>query len=182
MTTLKQFKTDNNVLFLTIKSIKGLPILIDDSYYKIILDSLNHCRRNKNWIIYAYTILINHIHIVLKVKKPFLVSKTINEFKSYTAHNILNKLKVDNQFSLLKNLQYAAIHNKDRDNKIWRRSCWPETIGSVKFLLQKAHYTDYNALKHGVVDNIEQYPYTSFHNHYCDHEVLLKIDEIGEQL
>ena len=33
-------------------------------------------------------------------------------------------------------------------------------------------------MHHGVVKDIENYPYTSYHDHYCNHPTLLKIDDI----
>ena len=180
MVTLKETQEAGSLFFLTIKSINGLPILASEKYYKTILDSLDYCRKNKGWKIYAYTILINHLHLVLKIMEGNSLSGTVKEFKSFTAHEILKLLKEDKRYNVLDELRMAAYKTEDRDYKIWRKSCWPETISSEKFLRQKIKYTDLNAMKHGVVEDIENYPYTSYHNHYCEHEFILKIDDMGE--
>jgi len=180
--TLKQIQKHGDTFFLTIKSIDGLPILLNRTYYQIILDSLKFCRENKGWEIYAYTILINHLHLVLKISEKFSLSNTIRDFKQFTSKRILNKLKKDNQFDLLKELEIVANKDEDRENKVWRRSCWPEVVSTEKFLLQKVKYIDLNAQKHGIVDDIEKYPYTSYHNHYCEHKAVLEIDDFKELL
>ncbi len=66
MSILKDNQQTSNIIFITIKTINGLPVFINSKYYKVILDSLAFCRKNKGWKIYAYTILLNHLHLVLK--------------------------------------------------------------------------------------------------------------------
>jgi len=182
MMTLKQAEQHGNTFFLTIKTIYGLPILINKKYYQIILDSLKFCRANKGLKIYAYTILLNHLHLVVSMLDNFSLSDTIGDFKKFTAHEILKQLKLDKQYDLLDELHIAASKNKNQDSKIWRIDCWPKIIATEKFLLQKVKYTDLNARKHGVVRDIENYLYTSYHNHYCNHNVVLKIDDVKNLL
>jgi len=182
MLTLKEIEKDNNVFFLTIKSIDGLPILLNKKYYQIILNSLEFCQGNKGWKIYAYTILINHLHLVLSILKEFSLSETVSNFKSYTANKILNQLRLDKQSNILDSLHKAANRTKDRKSKLWRRDCYPKAIISEKFLLQKVKYIDLNAKKHRLINDIEKYPYTSYHNHYCHHKVVLAIEEVGKLL
>jgi len=180
MPSLKQAEEAGSLFFLTIKTINGLPVLINKDYYDVIIDSLNFCRNHKDWGIYAYTILINHLHLLLSIKKEDSLWNTIGDFKSYTAHEILKLLKRDKQYDILAEMRIAAYKSNDRDNKIWRKNCWPEIIISDKFFWQKVDYIDFNAWQHGIVKDIENYIYTSYHNHYCKHNVILKIDNIEE--
>ncbi|MFH1522260.1 MAG: transposase [Patescibacteria group bacterium] len=180
MPTLKQTEKDGSLFFLTIKAINGLPILRNNKYYQVILDSLKYCRENKGWKVYAYTILINHLHIMLKVKDNFSLLETVSDFKSFTAHKILKLLREDKQYDILDEMRMSAYRTKDRDNKIWRKSCWPEILLSKRFIRQKGKYINLNAMEHYVVKDIENYLYTSYHNHYCNHEVVLEIDDIKE--
>ena len=53
-----------------------------------------------------------------------------------------------------------------------------DSIVSKKFFLQKVKYTNLNAQKHKIVNDMEKYFYSSYHNHYCDHKTLLEIDDI----
>ena len=178
--TLKEAQRNGNIFFLTIKSIYGLPILINEKYYTIILDSLKFCRQNKRCRIYAYAVLFNHIHLVLRILEGFSLSDAVRDFKKYTANQILKQLKIDNQYDLLEELKITANKTKDRDGKVWRRDCWPKVIETEKFFFQKIQYIDFNAQKHGIVKDAEQYPYTSYHNHHCNHGLILEIDDIKE--
>lgn len=180
MSILQENQQASNIFFITLKTINGLPVFINKKYYQIILDSLKFCRKNKGWRIYAYTILINHLHIVLKILPNFNLDDTVRDFKSFTAKEILKLLREDNQWDVLKEMEMAARNTKKQNFKVWRKNIWPKAICTQKFLLQKVKYTDFNAQKHKVVKNIENYPYTSYHNHYCDHQVELEIDDMSE--
>jgi len=182
MISLKEAEKYGDIFFLTIKSVNGLPIILNERYYKIILDSLRFCRENKGLRIYAYTILLNHIHLVVMMEKEFSLSDTIGDFKKFTANQIFEQLKSDKQFDLLNELRVNVRNDKNSDCRIWRRDCFPKVVETENFFLQKVNYIDLNPVKHNVVDNIEKYPYTSYHNHYCDHEVFLEIDDIKELL
>lgn len=184
MLTLKQFEntSDNSLYFLTLKTINGLPVILNKKYYNILTDSLKYCMDNKGWIIYAYIILINHIHLIVKIEDGYSLSGSISDFKGFTSKSIIDFLREDDEFDILNELFIEANKNKDRNCKIWRRSVWPETISSREFLIQKMNYVDLNPQKHGVVKDIEKYPYTSYHNHYCNHELVLNINDIKELL
>jgi len=147
-------------------------------YYQVILDSLKFCRKNKGWKIFAYTILINHLHLVIKILDQYSLADIIRDFKRFTANKILQQLKIDKQYDLLKKLEITAQDVNDQYQKLWCRSCWPKAIVSKKFFLQKVKYTNLNAQKHKIVNDMEKYFYSSYHNHYCDHKTLLEIDDI----
>ena len=178
LSALKQNQKLSSVFFVTIKTTNGIHIFKRKEYFDIILNSLQYCRKNKGLLIWAYTIIINHLHLVFKIKTGFNAYKSIGDFKKFTANQILKQLKKDNEFEIIKKLKYAAIKNRKQEHKIWHFGCYPRAIVSDKFLEQKINYTDFNAVKHGIVKDIEKYPYTSFHNHYCNHPTLLQIDNI----
>ena len=178
LSALKQNQKFSSVYFITIKTINGIHIFKRKEYFDIILSSLEYCQKSKGLLIWAYTIIINHLHLVFKIKSGFNAHETIGDFKKFTANQILKQLKKDNEFEILKKLRYTTIQNKKQKHKIWKSSCYPRAIISEKFLTQKIDYTDFNAVRHGIINDIEKYPHTSYHNHYCNHFVLLKIDSI----
>ena len=182
MMSLKQAEKYGDIFFLTIKSVNGLPVILNERYYKIILDSLKFCRENKGLKIYAYTILLNHMHLVVMAGERINLSEAIGDFKKFTANQIFEQLKLDEQFDLLNELRMGVRNDKNSNCRIWRKDCFPKTIETENFFLQKVNYIDLNAAKHNVVKDIEEYPYTSYHNHYCNHKVVLEIDDIKELL
>jgi len=182
MMSLKEAEKYGDLFFLTIKSVNGLPIILNEKYYKIILDSLRFCRENKGLKIYAYTVLLNHLHLVVMMGEGLSLSEAVGGFKKFTADQIFKQLKLDKQFDLLNEFRMNVRNDKNSDCRIWRKDCFPKVVETEKFFLQKVNYVDTNAMKHNVVKDIEEYLYTSYHNHYCDHKVVLEIDDIKEIL
>ena len=176
--TIKENLEESPVLFLTFKIINGLPVFLGKQYFDIILDSLNWYRQNRRIKIYAYTVLINHIHLVLEFSGVLEGENIIAGFKKYTAKQIAKKLKYDKRSDVLDEMRREGFKINRDGLKIWKPNNWPVSITSDKFFNQKVDYTDYNAMHHGVVKDIENYPYTSYHDHYCNHPTLLKIDDI----
>jgi len=178
MSILKENQQASNIFFITFKIINSLQVFTNKKYYQVILDSLKFCRKNKGWKIYAYTILINHLHLVIKILPNFNLDDTVRDFKSFTAKEILKLLREDNHWGILREMKLAAKDTKKQNFKVWRKNIWPKAIVSKKFFLQKVKYTNLNAQKHKIVNDMEKYPYSSYHNHYCDHKTFLEIDDI----
>lgn len=176
MSILKLNQENSDLFFVTLKITNDLPVFINENYFNIILNSLSYCQKNKAWSIYAYTILINHIHLVLQL--PLNLHDAIRDLKSFTSKIIIKQLKIDNQFDILKEMETLANNTKKQNYKVWRKNIWPQEIETDKFLWQKINYTDMNAESHGVVDDIEKYLYTSYHNHHCNHDVVFKTDNL----
>ena len=176
--SVKQNLEESPVLFLTMKIVNGLPVFVNRSYFDIVIKALRWYRRNKRIKIYAYTILINHLHLVVEFPDDMEGDKMIGDFKRYIAKEIIKKLKEDGRYDILEEIYMAANAIKKQDLKVWERNNWPISITSDKFFNQKVNYTDYNASHHRVVKDIEKWPYTSFHNHYCEHPCLFETDAI----
>lgn len=170
---------ETRTLFITLKIVKDLHIFISRPYFDILLNSLRYCCDNKGLHIYAYTILINHLHLVFWIEEGVIASSLLRDFKKFTANRLLVQLKLDRRKDILEVLRRAAVGRGDRNFRFWKKACHPEGITTDKFLIQKINYVDFNAVKHGVIDDIEKYPYTSYHNHYCKHSVIFdRIEEI----
>ncbi len=164
-----------NTFFLTLKIIKDINIFVSKKYFDIIISSLDYCQKHKGIHILAYAILSNHLHLIFWMDEEVVLKDVIRDFKHFTAKQIIKLLQKDKKFHTIEIFKEAALDTTDRKCKVWRRTTHPEAIYFDKFLEQKVRYVDYNAAHHGIVEDIEDYLYTSYHNHYCQHETVLKL-------
>jgi len=160
--------------FITLKIKNSESVFIDEKYFKVIIESLKYCVNNKGVYIIAYSLLINHLHLVFQIKQGFQASSFIRDFKRHTAKRIIKLLKEDDKQLILLSFQKKCKLKNNR-YKVWKRGCHPVAIFSHEFFEQKVNYTNFNILKHNPKVNIEEYPYTSYHNYYCNHPVLIEI-------
>ena len=93
---VNQIKNQEAVYFLTFQVVGWADIFSRKVYRDIIIDSLSYCRKNKGAEVFAYVIMTNHVHIVLRSKTGDL-SGTIRDFKKHTAKRIFKEMKEINE-------------------------------------------------------------------------------------
>jgi REP element-mobilizing transposase RayT len=80
MTTGYQIKEQDKLHFVTLQVVEWVDIFSRERYRKIIIENLNYCIKNKGLEIYAWVIMSNHIHMLVKSTTDNL-SGTIRDFK-----------------------------------------------------------------------------------------------------
>lgn len=164
-----------NTFFLTLKIINNIHIFTSKKYFDVIINSLNYCQKQKGMHILAYAILSNHLHLIFWIEELVVLCDLVRDFKHFTANQIIKLLRQDNRQDILMIFNKSANNLLDRNYRVWRRTTHPKLLYSDRFLEQKIHYVDFNAVHHGIVDDAENYPYTSYHNHYCKHGLILNL-------
>ena len=173
---LKQSALKASIFFITLKTVNNLAVFTKYSRFLILIDSLKYCQNNKGLIIYAYSILNNHLHLVFSVEnnKP---DNLIRDIKRHTTTKMHKLLIEENDEKLLNLFSYSAINRKNTSFRLWKRAVYPEEIFTSEFFLQKIKYVEFNPVHHNLTKNIEKYPYTSYHSHYCQHQTFLKTND-----
>jgi REP element-mobilizing transposase RayT len=103
-----------------------------------IVDSLKYCVQNKGMLIYGYSIMPSHAHLIVQSHKNPLGS-TIRDFTKFTAAEIVKAIKgSENYHEQLKVFQNKATETKrNKFVKVWLDGYHPEIIYSNKFFFQK---------------------------------------------
>jgi REP element-mobilizing transposase RayT len=130
-----------------------------------IVDSLKYCVQNKGMLIYGYSIMPSHAHLIVQSHKNPLGS-TIRDFKKFTAAEIVKAIKGgENYHEQLKVFQNKATETKrNKFVKVWLDGYHPEIIYSNKFFFQKLDYIHNNPVVAGLVSRPEDY-YSSARNY-----------------
>jgi len=90
MTTGYKIVEQDKLYFITMQVVEWIDVFTKENYRKIIVENLEYCIKNKGLEIYAWVIMSNHIHLLLKSTTDNL-SGTIRDFKSYTSKVILEE-------------------------------------------------------------------------------------------
>jgi len=158
--------------FVTLTLVRWLPLFSQPKIVQICLDSLNYFQQNENFKLYSWVFLENHIHLV--VQSPTL-GKSLGRFKSFTARKIIDYLKAENQNTVLTDLYWGKIHNKETlDFQLWQEGIHPEQISNREMMIQKITYTHLNPVKRGYVDIDRDWRYSSARN-YCGEDGLIPV-------
>ncbi|VAW39931.1 Transposase and inactivated derivatives [hydrothermal vent metagenome] len=136
-----------------------IPIFTRPETVKVILDSLKYLQKDVGLRIYAFVILENHLHLIVQSNN---VSKDMSRFKSYTARNIVDYLKLNNAKSILDQLSfYKKAHKQDREFQLWQEGIQPKQIQSIDMMKDRINYIHNNPVKRGYVDVPKHWRYSS---------------------
>ena len=92
MSTGYQIVEQDELHYVTFQIVGWVDVFTRKVYRDIVIESLRFCQEKKGLEIYAFVVMSNHIHAVLRSSIGKL-SDTIREFKSYTAKQMLVAIK-----------------------------------------------------------------------------------------
>src|SRR5262245_32363548 len=98
--TFSSFHDPTHLYFVTASIIGLKHLFITDEFAKIPLSSLAWLQQQKRILLFAFVIMPSHLHTILKPENN-TVGEIIQQFGSYTAHEILKELREQNQIDLL---------------------------------------------------------------------------------
>ena len=164
MTTGYKIEEQDKLYFITMQVVEWIDVFTRENYRKIIVENLEYCIKNKGLEIYAWVIMSNHIHLLLKSSTDNL-SGIIRDFKSYTSKVILEEIKSETESRkdwMLKLFKEAALNNnRNTGYQFWTHENHSEHIFSNNFIEQKLEYIHNNPVKAGIVGSPEDYRYSS---------------------
>jgi REP element-mobilizing transposase RayT len=135
------FKEFDNFLDLT-KS--GPKYLSDNRITNMIMESL-HFRDGKEYELVCYTIMSNHVHMVVVNTRKYLY-KIMHSFKRYTG--------------------YAANKILNREGSFWQREYTDRIIRNEEDLIYHIDYTLNNPVKANLVKHWKEWPYSYLNKKY----------------
>ena len=174
-----QIKDQYAMYFLTLQVVFWLDVFTRQNYRDIFIDSLIFCRKNKELDVFGYVIMSNHVHIIVRSKNGKL-SDTLRDLKKYTATQIIEGIENGNESRrkwLLSEMAFAARkHKRNSHYQFWTHENHAVELSTGQMMDQRLNYIHENPVKAGIVENAEDYLYSSARN-YCDNmNCLMEID------
>ncbi len=75
-------------MLITTNTINSEPYFGNDAYAREAIESLYRIRKIYPFYLYEFVIMPDHIHLFMKVNKPYTISKIMNVYKSGLTFNI----------------------------------------------------------------------------------------------
>ena len=151
---------------ITCTVVNWLPLLKTEFTKQIIIESLKYLQKEKRLKIFAYTIMHNHLHLIITSENP---AKQVAAFKSFTARKIIDYYKKANDYQTLKKLEINvtarsavtrfAIEN--RRYRFWQSGYCPKQIMSFDIFQQKIDYIHLNPVRKGYVESLQEWKWSS---------------------
>lgn len=177
MSTGYQIKDQEAAYYVTFQIVEWVDVFSRKIYRDIVIDSLRYCQEHKKLEIYAYVIMSNHMHLLVRSGKGEL-SATIRDFKRHTSKAIIHAIIEGNESRkewMLNIFSFAAKkHSRNENYQVWTHENHAEEVFSNKFIWQKVLYIHENPVRNGLVHNSWEYKYSSASN-YADMDSILDI-------
>jgi len=165
---------NNQPYFITMTIVNWVSLFTNQAMFDIVISTFKFLVKNNDLKIYAYVIMENHIHAICSSEN---LSNLIRRYKSFTAREIIDKLKNENKFYILKQLEFGKkSYKKDQQYQVWQEGFHPKLIQSNEMMIQKIEYIHNNPVKRGYVGKPEYWIHSSSGNYAGDTETVLDVE------
>ena len=161
--------------FITSTIVYWIPVFCREDYFKILVDSLAYCARNKGLHICAYMIMPNHLHLIC-YQEEGLVSAVIGDMRNSRPSALFKSWKRMVELTWLTAMRRAS--GPGAGATMWNESFHPEQIYSHDFMVQKTDYVHNNPVRAGYVSEICEWKYSSARFYYRDEESIIPVTRI----
>ena len=136
-----------HLYFITTAAIRHAHIFRRDVIKRILVDSLNTGRILGQYELYAFVIMLNHIHIIIKCKNRYQPKDIVREYKKATANLILRHFEAEGNTEALEQLAQVVARTHKQRFAVWEPEYQAKNVFSSQFLLQKLTYIHNNPLQ-----------------------------------
>lgn len=150
------------VVFVTTTVFDWQPVLIQEPVAKIIIQELQNIQKLFSLSILSYVIMPSHVHLLLGIPEIKRLSKIIQGYKGVTSRQV-KKMSINEL--------------RENDYKLWKPRFDDLIIHSEKQLSIKIEYIHSNPVKAGLVQQSENWLYSSAVDWLTNRKGLIKIDK-----
>ncbi len=163
---------DSPAFYLTAVTKDRLQIFRTDILARVMTDALGEARRSGKFLIFAYVIMLDHLHLVTDSKVD---SKDILRFvKGIGSRRMIDHLRENGHTESLEKLRIP--HRSDgSDYLVWQRHPNTRLLWSEQMLWQRIQYTHLNPVRAALADHPNDWKWSSariWHGRRSDDEPL----------
>jgi len=171
---------DSSCFYLTSVTKDRLPVFRTDEIKLVTCRALDEARRSGQFALYAYVIMLDHIHVITNSILP--PSKTLHFINGITSRRIIDYLKERSYESSLAKLRHE-IRPRRYSYSLWDHHPNVRLLFSENMLMERVNYTHQNPVRAGLVSHPEEYRWSSvrcWNRKLLDDEpLLMNIDQIS---
>ena len=167
MKNVIHFKEAAGCYFITFNITDWVDVFVKPVYKQIIVHTLNHFIEHKELVVYAWCLMSNHLHLVVKPGRNSSISEVEKEFKTFTERKILEFIYTEPEIRRKWMMERFEKSNHPlwllKKIQLWQNSSNPIYIDSrkSKALAEHIEYVHKNPLRDRIVSDAEDYLYSS---------------------
>ena len=143
---LVRYQHSNQSHFLTFSCYQRLPHFFNERFRDIFLDCLERTRRRYRFLVYAYVIMPEHVHLVVSEPEKGLLATSMQALK------------------------VSFIRTSEFKGTFWQKRYYDHNIRDYKSFTNKLRYIHRNPVKRGLCRTAMNWNWSSF-RHYATAEI-----------
>jgi len=155
--------------FLTITVIGWVDVFTRKNHKLTLINSLQHCQKEKGLVIFGYCIMPSHLHLIARAEGKESLSDILRDFKKFTSKAIINQIINEPESRRDWMVEYFRKAGKNlkgiKNFKFWHDGNHAELISSNKFFDEKLDYIHNNPVEELIVERPEDYLFSSARNY-----------------
>ena len=105
----KRFYGPDKIYFITTVTHQRFPFFKEDLFCELFVENLRICKELKNFKLYAFTIMFDHVHLLLRPGNDFNISKVMQSLKKSFSRDFNNFIYFANNIEISNNNE-GEIH------------------------------------------------------------------------
>jgi REP element-mobilizing transposase RayT len=155
--------------FLTLTVVGWIDLFSRKTHKLTLINSLKYCQKEKGLVIFGYCLMPSHLHMIVRIESDYSLSSILRDFKKFTSKELINNIRYEPESRRDWMLDYfnkaGSLMNKRAGFKIWQNGNHPVEITSNKFFNEKLDYIHNNPVEELIVENPEDYYFSSARNY-----------------
>jgi REP element-mobilizing transposase RayT len=174
----------DHLYFITTTAVGRKHLLHRDVIKRILIDNLNLARILGRIQLFAFVIMPNHLHVIVRCTETHPVSSFLRDFKSNTAKQIVWQYEAERNKPVLEYLKQAARDLEKQTFRVWDDDYVAKEVFTAEFLKQKLNYVHHNPLQPqwDLVARPEEYVWSSARFYLLDAPPLIPVSDVRELL
>ena len=172
---------EQGLYFATMGTVGWVDLFTRSELKHIIIDSLRYCQKEKGLVIHAWCLMPSHLHLIISTKQEPL-QNIMRDFKKHTSKELIKCIERINEsrkgWMLDLFSEVADGLKRVSHYKVWQDGTHPEILTSSKFIEQKLDYLHNNPVADEIVDEPEEYRYSSARDYYSKKKGYLEVEII----
>ena len=169
-----QIKDQEAAHYVTFTVHQWVDVFTRPFYKDILLSSIKHCQDKKGLEVFAWVLMTNHMHMIVRSSTGKL-SDTVRDFKKFTSTKLVEAIEGNTKESRRSWLLW--LFKKNGAITFWEEGFHPEEVYTKEFFDVKANYIHLNPVRAGIVEKEEEYLYSSCGDIYGVRKGLLELVE-----
>lgn len=161
MSRYRRATASNASYFFTVVTHRRQAILCDEPIRHALRSAIESVRSKRPFSIDAWVLLPDHLHCIWTLPEGDADFST-------------RWMMIKRAVSIACGERYhrtdwmTASKNKHRESTIWQRRFWEHQIRNEDDFARHADYIHFNPVKHGYVQTVAEWPYSTFHRYVRD--------------